>query len=295
MSAAWVGCGGGGATTPEESPDRPAAVAPKAESGEASFFLALDNDTGGEESNTRVTLSFWRQRRDEPPSFDATVESIGYLNGSSAGSAGHLIYTPQRAVLEYEGQSYELDPAVLSSDNAAIAACERALQGIDLGGLLQRERDRASAAAAVGEPTGNAVGALNVPAGQRTLRGLVQRSACGVQLKAVPFARVLAEGIAAAVGRYGIKSRVAVGTEGGDFRRLLVRAFLNPKKPTEDEYDGLLELTLARVEEVDRNIPPAAQAQPIAVLAKKVGSSTAKELEAGAEALTGLIWGAIGR
>jgi hypothetical protein len=279
------GCGGGGSTASGESEagDHPASQ--RLESGEVSFFLLIDNDTAQEELNTRASVIFRRRSKSEAPSLDATIESIGVLNGSSAEFSAELIYTPRRAVLEYGGQSYELDPIGLGGSRKSAAACERALRRSPPRRLLQ---------GAVEHRAGEAIGDLDVAVVERMLTGLARESACGKQLQAFPFGPGLAQGVGAVLDTHKTKSRVEVGSgEGGSFRRLYIRAFPHASKG-EDEYDGLLELTLARVGKVE-SIPPPPPANPMEALTKKLGAAKTKELEAGARGLVSLTWAAIGR
>jgi len=273
--------GGGGHAPPQ-----------RLESGEVSFFLLIDNDTAEEELNTRASVRFWRQSKGEARSLDVTVESIGVLNGSSAEFSADLIYTPRRAVLEYGGQSYELDPIGLGGNRESATACEGALRRSARQHLLQ---------GAVKDRAGKTIGDLNVAVAERMLTGLAQGSACGKQLQAFPFGPGLAQGVGAALDTNGIKSRVEVGTgEDGSFRHLYIRAFLHPRgtflHPSggKDEYDGLLELTLGRVGQV-KPIPTPPPARPMEALTKKLGPAKTKELEAGARGLVSLTWAAIGR
>jgi hypothetical protein len=284
--------GGGGSTASGESEAGGHPASQRLESGEVSFFLLIDNDTAQEELNTRASVSFWRQSKGEARSLDAKVESIGVLNGSSAEFSADLIYTPRRAVLEYGGQSYELDPIGLGGNRESATACERGLRRSAPQRLLQ---------GAVKHRAGKTIGDLDVAVAERMLTGLAREGACGKQLQAFPFGPGLAQGVGAALDTYGIKSRVEVGTrEDGSFRHLYIRAFLHPSggflhpSPREDEYDGLLELTLARVGEV-KPIPTPPPARPMEALTKKLGAAKTKELEAGARGLVSLTWAAIGR
>ena len=278
--------GGGGSSTAPGEPEAGDHPAPqRLKSGEVSFFLLIDNDTAEEELNTRASVSFWRKSKGEAPSLDATIESIGVLNGSSADFSADLIYTPRRAVLEYSGQSYELDPIGLGGIRESAAACERALRRSPPHLLLQ---------GAVDNRAGEAIGDLDIAVAERMLTELAQESACGKQLQAFPFAPGLAQGVAAVLDTHKTKSRVEVGSgEDGSFRRLYIRAFPHARRG-EDEYDGLLELTLARVGEVEP-IPTPPPARPMQALTKKLGASKTKELEAGARGLVSLTWAASGR
>jgi len=313
------GCGGGGSTAPDESEagDPPASQRPKSggdggstasdepearghpesheagghrasqrlKSGEVSFFLVIDNDTAREELNTRASVSFWRQSKGEAPSLDATVESVGVLNGSSAEFSADLIYTPRRAVLEYDGQSYELDPIGLGGIRESAAACEKALRRFAPRRLLQ---------GAVEDRPGEAIGDLDIAVAEQMLTELAREGACGQQLQAFPFAPGLARGVGAVLDTHKTKSRVEVGSgEDGSFRHLYIRAFPHASGG-EDEYDGLLELTLARIGKVE-SIPTPPPARPMEALTKKLGASKTKELEAGARGLISLTWAAIGR
>jgi hypothetical protein len=277
--------GGGGGSTASDEPEaggHPASQ--RLKSGEVSFFLLIDNDTAEEELNTRASISFWRQSRGEAPSLDATIESIGVLNGSSAEFSAGLIYTPRRAVLEYGGQSYELDPIGLGGKRESAAACERALRRSPPERLLQ---------GAVDHRAGDATGDLDIAVAERMLTELARENACGKQLQAFPFGPGLVQGIGAVLDTHKTKSRVDLGTgEDGSFRHLYIRAFPHAAEG-EDEYDGLLELTLARVGKVE-SIPTPPLGLPTEALTKKLGAAKTKELEAGARGLVNLTWAAIG-
>jgi hypothetical protein len=208
------------------------------------------------------------------------------LNGRNAEISAGLIYTSRRAVLKYGGQSYELDPVALARKGAGVAKCEEALRRAPLSRLLEKPE-----IAREGE---KATGDLDVAVAQRMLRVTVE-GGCGEQLQSTPPVLAVAAAVKRALGADGIKSRVDLATaEDGGFRGLSTRVFLHPKRAGEDEYDGLLELTLARVGEVERIDPPPA-AQPIAALTKKVGLTRAKALEAEAGGVAGITWAAVGK
>jgi hypothetical protein len=278
------GGGAGGSTASGESEAGGHSASRRLKSGEFSLFLLIDNDTAQEELNTTASVSFWRHSKGEAPRLDATVESVGVLNGSSAAFSADLIYTPRRAVLEYGGQSYELDPIGLGGIGESAAACKRALRRYPPQRLLQ---------GAVEHRAGEEIGDLDVAVIERMLTELARKSACGKQLQAFPFAPGLARGVGDVLDADKTKSRVEVGTgEDGSFRRLYIRAFPHASRG-EDEYDGLLELTLARVGKVE-SIPTPPPARPMEALTKKLGASKTKELEAGVRGLVSLTWAAIG-
>lgn len=281
---AGVGCGGGESTVSDGSPaSRPSAPQPL-ESGEISLLLAIDNDTREEEMNTRVNVVFIRQEEGGPPWFDAAVESTGLLNGSSAVFSGRLVYTPRRSVLEYGGAKYQLDPDALAVEEGGDAACAAALRRTSPTRLV--EGARASTAV-------EATGDLDVSVFRRVVRYLLQRSACGGQLQALPPATGVAEDVERMLDPHRVKSRVEVSTsEDGTLARLYARAFLHPERSGEDEYDGLLELTLTRIGEVPKiRVPPTEKA--VQALRKRVGAAKANELEAGAKGLAGLVRAAV--
>ncbi|HVD86538.1 MAG TPA: hypothetical protein VNB59_03940 [Solirubrobacterales bacterium] len=293
---AGAGCGGSGSdpgTTVAES-TATESHQPVAH-GELQFLLAIDDDTEEEEVNTRIGGPYWKSSEGGPTQFDLTVESIGGLHGKSGELHGGLELLRNHAVVEYEGDSYELDPSLLA-DGSGSAACGRALRRIDdPDRVLKRSGRTVHRSAAGSEPFRWEVsGELDVAAAAAALSRVLRSAACGRQLEATPLPSAALAGIASVSERYRVKTEVTVNREeDGSLGRFFVRLFLYPKSPTEDEYDALLELAVTESQEA-QPIPLQSSGLPTSALAKKLGSDRAQAVEAEAEAVASLLQAILG-
>jgi hypothetical protein len=274
-------------------------------SGELELALEIDSQGKEEEVNMRILGAFMGAGEEELPELDMAVEAHGALDGEMIDFDGGLSLLSDRAVINYEQETYEPDPTtfeMLKSDleeaqqqgeEGDVTACQEAAEGIELSQLIDNLKNEGRRGDLDGTPVTWVSGDLNVSGAIDALTELTEDPACGAQLEAVgplPL-RGLEEADDKSKGRIKEKQVQFAVDRHGVLRDLAVNVTIEPKFPKGEEVEFEFDLRLARVNEITE-LPVPSPAKPLEALFKKVGVNSLEQLEAsGGEGLAGLLKG----
>lgn len=280
------------------------------ESGELELALEIDDHVNEEEINMRALGIFLGADGEGVPQFDFAVEANGPLNGEEIELGTGLLVDTDRAVLHYEGWTYEPDDATFEElkssfedswedgSEADVAACRQAAEGLNLGQLVNKVSNEGKSETLDGVPVIRLSANLDIP---RTIDALIQMTedpACGAQLKllgawSVEELEALKPQLESSISERRVEFDI---DKHGLLRRLAVDLMkVGPKGPKQEKIEIDLDLRLARVNEIDE-LPVPSKAKPMEALVKKLGLNPLAVIEAGeAEGLGGLLEGSSGQ
>lgn len=278
-------------------------------SGELEIALEIDDHIAGEEINMRILGIFLGTGEDELPQIDMAVEAHGPLNGEEIDFDGGLTVLSDRAVLNYQGETFELDPATFAEvkssfeesrgegGEADVTACAQALEGVSVNDLIHNLSNEGKAETLDGVPVTRLSGDLDVRRAFALARELTEDPACGGQLElAGSWAPSELKKIEGELGGQLSERRVEVDIDENDLlRRLAVDLMLvGPKGGKKEKVEVDLDVRLARVNEI-QSLPNPSPSKPMEALAKKLGLNPLEAIEAGdGEGLGGLLEGTSG-
>ena len=301
MAGVFAACGTqGGAEGGDEW-----AIFAGAESGELEATLAI-NDRSGEDEGIRMRLigTFLGDDEGSLPLVDMGAEAQGVLNGEEVDYSGALLVDSERAVVTHGGETYETDDdafellessfeeALGSGGMGDLTACQRAMEGIDLGRLADNVRAEGRSTTLDGTPVSRVSADLDVVAAIDALVELTEDPGCGPQLEAlapVPLGELRQARSSFERGVKGARVVLAVDKD-GILRELTANVILKPKSG-EGVVEAEAVFRLNRVNEITELLPCTGE-RPLAALFEKLGFDPLKALEAGGgEALTRLLEG----
>lgn len=281
----------------------------EAKSGELEIALEIDDHVAGEEINMRILGIFLGAGEDQLPQFDMAVEAHGPLNGEEIDFDGGLTVLADRAVLNYQGETFELDPAAFAEvkssfeesrgegGEADVTACAQVLEGISVNDLIDDLSNEGKAETLDGVPVTRLSGDLAVQQAFATALKLSEDPACGGQLElAGSWAPNELKKIERSLNGALSERRVEVDIDRNDLlRRIAVDLMLvGPKGGKKKKVEVDLDVRLARVNEVQA-LPNPSPAKPMEALAKKLGLNPLEAIEDGeGEGLGGLLEGTSG-
>jgi len=278
-------------------------------SGELEIALEIDDHVAGEEINMRILGIFLGAGEDELPQLDMAVEAHGPLNGEEIDFEGGLTLLADRAVLNYQGETFEPDPSTFSEIKSSfeesrgeggegdVTACAQVLEGISANDLIDDLSNEGKAETLDGVPVTRLSGDLDVQQAFATALKLTEDPACGGQLElAGSWAPNELKKIERQLsGRLG-ERRVEVDIDRNDLlRRFAVDLMLTGRKGGKKEKVEVdLDVRLARVNEI-QSLPNPSPSKSMAALAKKLGLNPLEAIEDGeGEGLGGLLEGTSG-
>ncbi|HEV2791069.1 MAG TPA: hypothetical protein VGV69_07200 [Solirubrobacterales bacterium] len=314
LATAFAACGDDGEDTAAAGAGGLEGMAERAhfegiESGEVELALEIDDHVEEEEINMRILGIFLTDEEEELPQIDMAVEAHGPLNGEQVDFNAGLAVLPDRAVLNYDEDTFEPDPAEFEQLQASFeetkgdgsegdyTACQQAAEGIDLNQLVTDLSNEGKAETLDGVPVTRLSGNLDVPAAFVLLATLTEDEACGAQLEAlgswtVAELKSFEKGLQ---GRLSEK-RVEIDLDKSDrLRRLAVDLMLvGGKGGKKEKVEVDLDLRLARVNEIEE-LPSPSPAKSMQELSRKLGFNPLAKIESGdGEGLLGLLEGSSG-
>jgi hypothetical protein len=262
--------------------------------GELELALEVDDHVKEEEINMRILGTFITAEEEELPQFDMAAEAHGPLNGREIDFDAGLTLLPDRAVLNYDEETYEPDDAQFErlkssfeetkGDGSAgdFTACAQAAEEMDLNQLIANLSNEGKAETLDGVPVTRLSGDLNVPRAFAALATLTEDEACGAQLKALgswPVDEL--EAIEKGLGNSLKEKRVELDLDKSDrLRRLAVDLMMvGPKGAKREKVEIDLDLRLARVNEIEE-LPVPSPAKPMSALTKRLGYDPLEAIEA---------------
>jgi hypothetical protein len=279
-------------------------------SGELELALEIDDHVNEEEINMRALGIFLGADGEGAPLFDFAVEANGPLNGEEIEFSSGLLVDSDRAVLNYQGQTYEPDEASFEElkssfedswedgSEADVTACRQAAEGLNLGQLVNNVTNEGKSETLDGVPVMRLSANLDIPATIDALIQMTEDPACGAQLEAVGSWSVgeleaQKKQLESAISERRVEFDI---DKHGVLRRLAVDLMkVGPKGPKQEKIEIDLDLRLARVNEITE-LPVPSKAKTMEALAKKLGLNPLAVLEAGeGEGLIGLLEGSSGQ
>lgn len=312
LAGTLVACGGGseGEDTAAAAPGLEG-VAEQAnlegiESAEFELALEIDDHVAEEEINMRILGPYMTNEEEEMPQLDFAVEANGALNGEQIEFLSGLALLADRAVLHYQGQTYEPDPAEFEQLKSSFeesygeggegdaTACWQAAEGIQLNQLVDNLSNEGKAETLDGVAVTRLSGDLDVPQTFDALIELTEDPACGAQLQAMGSWSVQElEAIERELKGRLSEKRVEIDLDKQDrLRRLALDLMVvGGKGGKKEKVEVDLDLRLGRVNEITE-LPNPSPAKPMSALAKRLGFNPLAALEAGeGEGLGGLLEG----
>lgn len=278
-------------------------------SGELEIALEIEDYVAAEEINMRVLGIFLGAGEDRMPQFDMAVEAHGPLNEEQIDFDGGLALLEDRAVLNYQGEIFEPDPATFAEVKSSfeesrgeggagdVTACLQILEEVSVNDLIDDLSNEGKAESLDGVPVTRLSGDLDVRRAFRTALELTEDPACGVQLAlAGSWTAAELKEIERSLGSRLKERRVEVDLDKEDrLRRLGVDLMLiGPEGAKKKKIEVDLDVRVARVNEI-QELPNPSPGKSMEALSKKLGLNPLEAIETGrAEGLEGLLEGTSG-
>lgn len=307
IGALIAGCGGnapGGADQAAQALEVPGFR--HLQSGELEAILSIEGSGRTNNLYARILGTFFKADRDALPQVDFGAEAKGALRGRPLDLYTALIATDDRAVLTYDGDTFETDrdtfemlqasfgKSLGSGDSADPAAClEAAVQSLP--GLVAGRPAKPTHTTDLEGTAPTVITAnLKIQALADAFQRLQAHPGCGPQLEAAPVDTVLE--VVERVIEPGAKSAEAKLSMGDDgiVREVSVQV---AHAPSHEEGGGNLELRLrlGSVNEVTE-LPPCYGERPLAALFNELGFNPLRLIESGkADGVVGLLDGIYGQ
>lgn len=294
LATAFVACGddgGGGSGDPQAVIEE--ATFEGVESGELELSLGIDAK-GEEGGSVDVSLSgpFQSRGEEKAPELDLTARADGSIGGEEVNFEGGLVLLPDKAFVNYEGTSYEVDPTTYGfveamlkelqkqgeaqedkSESAEDTACQEAIGEIEIGNFVDNLSDDGSADVG-GAKTTKVSGDLDVAGTFDALIELMEEPECKALFGAAeplpPTAEL--EGAKGDVEEALKATHVDLYVGEDDIvRRISARFTIEPEESGEVEtVDLTLDLSLTGVNE-EQQISAPAGARELGDLFLKLG------------------------
>lgn len=311
LAAAFAACGGGSSDSSNEDPQK---VVEKAslegvKSGE--FDMSLNVNAEGEEGGEfEASLSgpFEAGAKGELPQAEVSVEADGSAQGESINFDGGLTLLTDRAFVEYEGTSYEVDPTTFGflrsafeqaqqqeGSEADVTACQQAAEGIKFSQFAENLENEGSEDID-GTSTTKVSGDLDVSGAIDAVIQLTEDPACKSQLEAAgPLPIDELEKAKGELSKAIKKSHVEIAVGDDDIvRKFAMELTVEPPEAKGEKVEVEMEVTLSGVNE-EQSFEEPANAKPLEALFKQLGVNPLELLEAGgSEGIGGLLEGLMG-
>ena len=308
IATACASCGGGAEEAGGDRLRRPLAipVLDQVRSGELELTLSFENPEDQERLDMRLLGTFLGAGGEGLPLVDFAAEANGTNRGEEVDFDTALIATRDRAVLTYDGETYETDRrafealeetfgSALGRGGAGdIAACLEAAGRIEVDRLTTRVIPPAWSRMFDETAVRTTKADLRGGALAGALRQLREDPGCGAQLRAAgSLARLLRE-VEEGLRREG---REAEGTlavdKTGTMRELSAHVVLQSHQ--EGRREAALQIRLMRVNEITE-LPPCHGERPLAALFHRLGFNPLAPIESDrADGLIGLLEGMYGQ
>lgn len=311
LAGTFAACGSSGSDSSNEDPQKVVEEASLegAKSGELdlSMHVKAEGDEGGE-FDVDLSGPFEAGAKNELPQLEMTAAVDGTARGENVDFEGKLTMLTDRAFVEYEGTSYEVDPTTFGflkasfeqaqqqgGSEADLTACQKAAEGIKFTQFVQNLENEGSED--VGGTTATKIsGDLKVSSAIDAVIQLTEDPACSSQLEAVgPLPLSELEEAKAELAKSVKRSHVEIAV-GDDhiIRKFAVELGIEPPKAKGEAVELELELSLSGVND-EQSFDSPSDAKPIEGLFKKLDVNPLELLEAGKSGgLNGLLEGITG-
>jgi hypothetical protein len=306
VSVIFAACGGGSDSSNEEDPQKvlESASLEGVKSGEFDMSLQVTSE-GKEGGEVEVKLGgpFEAGAKGELPQLEVSAEANGEAGGKKLDFEGGLTMLTDRAFIEYEGSSYEIDPTTFGFLKSTleqsqqqegkndITACQKAAEGIKFS-QFANELTNEGSVDVDGTSTTKISGDLAVDGGVDALIQLTEDPACSSQLEAAgPLPINELEEAKGELSKAVKKAHVDLFVGDDDIvRKMAVELTVQPPEAGHEKVELAIEATLSGVNE-EQSFEGPANAKPLEALFKDSGISPAeieKIIEGG---LSGLLQG----
>lgn len=316
LATAFAACGSSG----DSSSENPQTVVEDAtlkgiESGNLNLSLGIDV-SGEEGGHVDVSVSgpFQSGEGKQLPKLDMTAKASGSVNGKNIDFEGGLTLLTEKAYIDYQGTSYEVDPTTFSfvksaieqaqrksggqSSSADATACQEVATSLEIGDFVDNLTNEGSADVG-GTSTTHVSGDLNTPGAIDALIELIENPACSAQLGA---AGTLPSGAELDQAKGQVQSALKqahVDVYVGDdniVRRISAELSIEPPGGSSEgpqKVDIAFDLTLEGVNE-EQSITAPSGAKPLNDLFLKLGINPIELLKATGSGGLGELLGGLG-
>jgi hypothetical protein len=312
LAIALAACGGGGDDSSSEDPHKVVETASLAglKSGELELSLHVNSEgKHGGSAEVEVSGPFEAGAKGELPQLELEAKVNGSAQGNDLDFQGGLTLLTDRAFVEYEGTSYEVDPTTFGfvksaleqaeqgegGESGGVTACQKAVEGIKFSQFAENLRNEGSADVD-GTSTTKVSGDLDVRGAIDALIKLTEDPACSSQLEAAgPLPLGHLEEAKGELSKAIKKSHVELYVGDDDIvRKAAVELTIQPPEAADEKVELALELSLAGVNE-EQSFSEPSKTKPLQALFQKLGINPIELLEAGSGGgLSGLLEGITG-
>jgi hypothetical protein len=308
LASVFAACGGGsddGGNSGEDAQQLVEdATLEGVKSGELDLSLHVTSE-GKEGGEIDVSLSgpFEAGVKDELPRVELSAEAKGTAGGEDIDFDGGLTLLTDRAFVDYEGTTYEVDPTSFSflkgafeqaqqrgGEEEDLTACQKAAEGIEFSQLADNLKNDGEADVE-GTSTTKVSGDLDVSGAIDAVIDLTEDPACSAQLEAAgPLPLDELEKAKDELSQSIEKTHVDLYVGDDDIvRKVAAELTIAPPDAGREKVEMELELTLSGVNE-EQSISSPANAKPLQGLFDKLGIDPLELLEEGSEGdLSGLL------
>lgn len=304
-----MACGQEKTRESESSSSSPALVGvPGLQNVESGELEVLLNVAGSREHDLymRVLGTFLGVGSETLPQVDFGAEVSGELRDNPVDISTALISTDDRAVLTYEGDTFETTPhmfdalrrsfgdALGSGSAADLAACLEVAGQIPLSQLAGGPAHPVRTTRLKGSTESTISAELKVQGMIEALHQFEQDPGCGAQLRVADSLRNALSAVEKELEREAdaAEARLTLD-ENGTWRELWVHMGLGPQGQDAPEAEFVLRLN--KVNEIAK-LPPCRGERPLAALFRKLGFNPLESIESGdAEGVLGLLEGIYGQ
>lgn len=313
LATGLVACGGGdddgGGSGEDPRKVVESASLKGVKSGELGLSLHVKSE-GEEGGEVDISLSgpFEQGAEGELPQAEIALEVDGSSGGEDIDFDGGLTLLTDRAFIDYEGTTYEVDPTTFGFLKSAferaqqkggeedVTACQKAAEGIEFSQFADNLENEGSADVE-GTSTTKVSGDLNVSGAVDALIKLTESPACAAQLEAAgPLPIGELEEAKGELSKVIEKAHVDLYVGDDDIvRRIAAELTIVPPEAADEKVELELEVSLSGVNEEQEFSTPSG-AKPLEALFKKLGVNPLELLEAaqGGKGLGGLLEGITG-
>jgi hypothetical protein len=275
---------------------------------DVSLTVSASGDEGGD-VDVSLTGPFQSRGKKELPELDLTAEATGNSSGEDIDFEGGVVLLPNKAFIEYEGTTYEVDSTTFGFAQSAIeqaqneaggaeetTACQEAATEVLKPGDFVDGLANDGSADVGGTETTKVSGDLDVSGAIDALSELVENPACSSQLEAAGPLPLNELDDAKAEIEKALKTAHADVYVGEDkiIRRITAEFEIAPEG-SDEKVDVELDVTLNGVNE-GQEISAPEDAEPLEGLFQKLGVNPLELLQAtqGGNGLGGLLEGITG-
>jgi len=315
LSTVFAACGGSDDSSSGSSGEDPQKIIENAslegvKSGELDLTVDVKAE-GDEGGDVEVNLSgpFEAGAKGELPQLEMTAESSGSVDGEDLDFDGGLTVLTDRAFVDFEGTSYEVDPTTFGflksafeqaqqqegAESGDITACQKAAEGIKFSQFADQLSNEGSVDVD-GTSTTKVSGDLNVSGAVDGLIQLTEDPACSSQLEAAgPLPLSELEEAKGELSKAIKQAHVDIYVGDDDIvRKFAAELTIQPPGSSDETVELALELSLSGVNE-EQSFTAPSDAKPLESLFKQLGVNPLELLEGSEEGgLGGLLEGLTG-